>query len=137
MGEFVLPDWQKDGITFDQIKEKIKLFNDWNTEIKNKIKDVARGTLNINGSKVATKLTQYLESKLDIYKKELIRLMLKKMSDTKRAIQQNIKILETSPGFLKEYADYIQSYQNILNENKNWENEKNEIENMQNQLKRL
>lgn len=60
MGEFVLPDWEKDTITFDQIKQKIKLFNDWNTQIKNKIKDVAKGTLNINGSKVATKLTQYL-----------------------------------------------------------------------------
>lgn len=93
MKEFVLPDWEKDAVTFDQIKEKIKLFNDWNTEIKNKIKDVAKGTLNINGSKIASKLTQYLESKLDIYKKQLIALMLKKMSDAKQTMQYYIKTL--------------------------------------------
>lgn len=60
MNVFVLPDWSKDNVSFEQIKDKIKLFNEWNGDIKAKIKDIAKGTLNINGSKIATKLTSYL-----------------------------------------------------------------------------
>lgn len=68
MSNFVPPDFKKDNVSFEEIKDKIKLFNDWNSDIKAKIKDIAQGTLNINGSKIATKLTHFLDSKLDTYK---------------------------------------------------------------------
>lgn len=60
MNDFVPPDWKKDSVPFEEIKEKITKFNNWNNDIKTRIKDIAKGTLNINGSKIATKLTHFL-----------------------------------------------------------------------------
>lgn len=36
------------------------MFTDWNNDIKKDIKDIAKGTLNINGSKISGKLISYL-----------------------------------------------------------------------------
>ena len=45
-------------------KFKIQLFTEWNSEIKAKIKDVCKGCLNINGSKIANHITRDLDGKL-------------------------------------------------------------------------
>lgn len=54
------PNWSEGKITFQEIKEKIQLFTGWNTEIKAKIKDIPKGCLNINGSKVANHISRIL-----------------------------------------------------------------------------
>ena len=74
-----MPNWDEGKITFGEIREKIHLFTEWNSDIKAKIKDISKGCLNINGSKISTNLTRDLDSKLDVYKKELSLLMVKKM----------------------------------------------------------
>lgn len=55
-----MPNWEEGKITFNEIKEKIQLFTGWNAEIKAKIKDIPKGCLNINGSKVANHITRDL-----------------------------------------------------------------------------
>jgi len=79
LSNFVMPNWESQTITFDEIRAKINMFTEWNGEIKNKIKDIANGCLNINGGEIATKLTHELDSKLDVYKRELSLLMVRKM----------------------------------------------------------
>ena len=64
LSEFQMPKWEEGKITFNEIKEKIQLFTEWNTEIKAKIKDVCKGCLNINGSKIANHITRDLDGKL-------------------------------------------------------------------------
>ena len=77
-----MPNWDEGKITFGEIREKIHLFTEWNSDIKAKIKDISKGCLNINGSKVANHITRDLENKLDVYKSKLSELMVKKMQNT-------------------------------------------------------
>ena len=83
MNNFQMPNWESQAVSFEEIRSKINMFTEWNSDIKNKIKDVAKGCLNINGSKIATKLTHELDSKLEVYKRELSLLMVRKMRETK------------------------------------------------------
>ena len=69
LAEFQMPKWEEGKITFNEIKEKIQLFSEWNAEIKAKIKDVCKGSLNINGSKIANHITRDVDAKLETYKK--------------------------------------------------------------------
>lgn len=64
LNTFQMPNWNQDNITFEEIKNKIQKFTEWNSIIKSKIKDIAKGCLNINGIKIANKLTSELESKI-------------------------------------------------------------------------
>lgn len=102
-----MPKWEEGKITFGEIKEKIQLFTEWNVEIKNKIKDVSKGCLNINGSKIANHLTRDLENKLETYKKELTTLMATKMAQTSKKIDGYIKDLGKDHNGIKDYGDFI------------------------------
>lgn len=75
------------------MKQKIQLFTEWNADIKAKIKDVPKGCLNINGSKIANHITRDLDNKLDVYKRELRELMVKKMKNTHEKTNQYLRIL--------------------------------------------
>ena len=57
---FQMPNWEEGNVTFGQIKDQIQQFTEWNVLIKAKIKDIAKGCLNINGIKIANKLTSEL-----------------------------------------------------------------------------
>ena len=83
--------------------------------------------MNINGSKISTNLTRDLDSKLDVYKKELSLLMVKKMRKCTETIEDYLKILENPNETLKEYGDYIENFNKINGDNKNLENQKVEI----------
>lgn len=78
-----MPNWEEGNISFDEIRQKINLFTQWSSEIRNKIKDIPKGCLNINGIKISAKLVLQLEGKLDVYKSQLSSLMVKKMKTTK------------------------------------------------------
>ncbi len=56
-----------------------------------------KGCLNINGIKIATKLTSELVAKIDVYRKELSSLMVRRMTETKRTIEMFTKSLEPYP----------------------------------------
>ena len=101
------------------------MFTEWNAEIKAKIKDVCKGSLNINGSKIAANITRDLENKLDTYKKELTSLMVKRMLKTSDTIDDYLRILENPHETLKEYGDYIDNYNKIFADMKNLEAQKN------------
>lgn len=120
-----MPRWEDGKITFNEIKEKIQLFTEWNSEIKAKIKDVCKGCLNINGSKIANHITRDLDGKLETYKKELSSLMVKKMFKTTETIEDYIRILQKDHETLKEYGDFIDGYNKIMADSKKLESEKN------------
>ena len=52
-----MPKWGEEEVTFEEIKQNIQQFTEWNSFIKARIKDIAKGCLNINGIKIANKLT--------------------------------------------------------------------------------
>jgi gas vesicle protein len=137
LSTFQMPNWDEGKITFNEIREKIHLFTDWNSDIKARIKDISKGCLNINGSKIATNLTRDLDSKLSVYKEQLSKLMVRKMKKCIETIDDDLKILQNPNETLKEYGDFIENYNRINDDNKNLENQKVEIENMQSQLKKL
>lgn len=116
LSTFQMPRWEEGKITFAEIKQKIQLFTEWNAEIKSKIKDVPKGCLNINGSKIANHITRDLESKLETYKNQLTLLMKNKMQRTSENIDSYIKILTNPHETVKEYGDYIENYNKILND---------------------
>lgn len=55
--DFKMPKWGEEEVTFEEIKQNIQQFTEWNSFIKARIKDIAKGCLNINGIKIANKLT--------------------------------------------------------------------------------
>lgn len=57
LNSFQMPNWEEGNVSFDEIKQKIQKFTEWNSFVNSKIKDVPKGCLNINGIKIATKLT--------------------------------------------------------------------------------
>jgi|JI6StandDraft_1071083.scaffolds.fasta_scaffold632984_1 5'(3')-deoxyribonucleotidase len=132
-----MPNWEEGNVSFEEIKQKIHKFTEWNSFINQKIKDVPKGCLNINGIKIATKLTSELVAKIEVYRKELSSLMVRRMTETKKTIEAFTKSLEPFPELLKDYGDYIDNYNMIMSKNKALENQKIEIENMQSQLKKL
>lgn len=137
LNSFQMPNWEDGNVSFDEIKQKIQKFTEWNGFVNQKIKDVPKGCLNINGIKIATKLTSELVAKIEVYRKELSSLMVRRMTETKRTIEAFTKSLEPYPELLKDYGDYIDNYNMIMSKNKALENQKIEIENMQSQLKKL
>lgn len=62
-----------------------------------------------------------MENKIDIYKRELLNLMIKKMAKIKDDLDRHIKSLEPYPELLKDYGDYIENYNKIIDQNKNLE----------------
>lgn len=64
LSTFQMPNWDDGNVTFEEIKQKIHKFTDWNNFVTQKIKDVPKGCLNINGIKISGKLTAELISKI-------------------------------------------------------------------------
>jgi glutaredoxin-related protein len=60
LNQFQMPNWEEGNVTFEEIRQKIHKFAEWNSYIKARIKDIAKGCLNINGIKIANKLTSEL-----------------------------------------------------------------------------
>jgi len=60
LNSFQMPNWEEGNVTFEEIRQKIQKFTEWNSFIKARIKDIAKGCLNINGIKIANKLTSEL-----------------------------------------------------------------------------
>ena len=69
MNTFQMPNWEDGNVTFEEIKGKIHKFTEWNTFVTQRVKDVPKGCLNINGNKIASILTSQLVTKIDVYRK--------------------------------------------------------------------
>ena len=86
MKTFEMPNWEEGNVTFEEIKSKIHKFTEWNNFVTQRVKDVPKGCLNINGNKIASILTSQLVTKIDVYRKELTSLMERRMAETKKTI---------------------------------------------------
>lgn len=125
LSNFQMPRWGEQKIEFSYIKQYIQKFTEWITEIKSKIKDISKGCLNINGSKIANNLITMISEKLEIFKKELCTLMVNKMNNTSDLIHNYIKSLANTYEGTREYGEYIDNYNKIVDAMKDLEKEKN------------